>query len=107
VLDFVPDSDDPAALVGRFAEVLQPGSFLVISHATGEGAPGAAAQTQDLCQSATATAHTRTRSEIMRFFTGFDLVEPGLVSPPRWRPDSGAPEISERAWFSAGVGRRR
>ena len=29
----------------------------------------------------------RTREQVRRFFDGFELVEPGLVAMPRWRPD--------------------
>ena len=77
------------------------------SHAPGgEAAPGAAAQVQDLYKNSSAAAQTRTAAEIMRFFAGFGLVEPGLVYLPLWRPDGGAPEHPERAWFYAGVGRK-
>ncbi len=106
VLHFVPDSDDPAGAVHRFARGLVPGSYLVVSHATHEAAPGAAAQVQELYKGATASVHTRTSAEIMRFFDGFELAEPGLVYLPLWRPDAGPPEHPERAWFYAGVGRR-
>ena len=34
------------------------------------------------------------------------LVAPALVYLPLWRPDGGAPEPPERAWFYAGVGRQ-
>jgi SAM-dependent methyltransferase len=106
VLHFVPDSDAPASLVGSFAQALAPGSYLAISHATHEAAPGAAAEVQDLYKSTTASAYTRTSAEIMRFFAGFDLVEPGLVYLPLWRPDGRPPSHPERAWFYAGVGRK-
>jgi len=48
----------------------------------------------------------RTREEIIRFFDGLDLVEPGVVSCSRWRPgpvDVG--EIVEVAHF-CGVARK-
>ncbi len=106
VLHFVPDSDDPAAIVGRFARALTPGSFLVISHVTHEAAPGKAAEIQDLYKNTSAAVHTRTNAEIARFFAGFDLVEPGLVYLPAWRPDGPPPAHPERAWFYAGVGRK-
>jgi S-adenosyl methyltransferase len=107
VLHFVPDADAPADVVGSFANVLARGSYLAISHATHEAAPGAAARVQDLYKSTTASAYTRTSAEIMRFFDGFDLVEPGLVYLPLWRPDGNPPWNPERAWFYAGVGRKR
>jgi hypothetical protein len=107
VLHFVPDSDDPAGVVGKFAAALAPGSYLAISHATHESAPGAAAQVEDLYRNTTAAARTRTGAEIMRFFEGLELVEPGLVYLPLWRPDGKPQKDPERAWFYAGVGRTR
>ena len=51
---------------------------------------------------------TRSRAEILRFFDGFDLVDPGLVYVPQWRPDSPAdvPSDPSALWFLVGVGRK-
>jgi S-adenosyl methyltransferase len=51
---------------------------------------------------------TRSRAEIMALFAGFDLVEPGLVYLPQWRPDSPAdvPDDPSSVWFLAGVARK-
>lgn len=106
VLHFVPDSGDPVSVVGRFARTLAPGSHLVIAHATHEAAPEAAAQVHDLSTTATASIHPRAREEIMQFFSGFDLVEPGLVYLSSWRPDE-PPANPDVAWIFAGVGRKR
>ncbi|MGW1607232.1 SAM-dependent methyltransferase, partial [Streptomyces eurythermus] len=48
----------------------------------------------------------RSRDEVARFFEGYDMVEPGLVQMPHWRPDS-APEDEDPYAFAgfAGVGR--
>jgi len=45
------------------------------------------------------------REEILRFFDGFDLVEPGLTYVPQWRPDSPAdvPDDPSTLWFLVGV----
>jgi len=106
VLHFVPDSDDPASVVARYADGLAPGSALAISHATHEAAPGAAARVEELYTSTTAAAHTRSHAEILGLFDGFDLVDPGLVYLPLWHPDGPVPDHPERAWFYAGVGRK-
>jgi hypothetical protein len=55
-----------------------------------------------------AQASIRGREEIMRFFDGFTLVEPGLVYTPQWRPDPGeeVPADLEDFWLLAGVGVR-
>ena len=106
VLHFVPDAQDPRGIVGRFADALAPGSFLAISHATRDSAPDTADRVEQLYQNAATSAHTRTAEEISRFFTGFELVEPGLVYLPLWRPDGQVPDHPEQAWFYAGVGRK-
>jgi hypothetical protein len=106
VLHFVPDSDDPAGVIAGFADHMASGSYLAISHATHDSRPDVAAEVVELYKSTTAPANTRTRAEILRFFAGFDLVEPGLVWVPLWRPSGPPPEHPEQAWFYVGVGRR-
>jgi hypothetical protein len=89
LLHFVSDADGPAGIVGRFREVLAPGSFLVISHVSPprSGAGAARAATVLDAYQRTATPLTlRSRSEIGALFAGFDLVAPGLVEVGRWRP---------------------
>jgi hypothetical protein len=106
VLHFLPDAEDPYGIVARFAEALAPGSFLVISHATPDSSPDAARKVEKLYQNAATSAHIRTAEEIGRFFTGFELVDPGLVYLPLWRHDGQVPDNPERVWFYAGVGRK-
>jgi hypothetical protein len=50
----------------------------------------------------------RTHREVAAFFDGFDLVEPGLVQAPLWRPDAKPPRAKDLAKVGiyAGVGRR-
>ena len=107
VLHFVPDYDDPAAsspgsrprsrgqLPGYLARHLRGGA--------GRGGAGGGDLHQDVRRRPGTPARTR---EILRFFDGFDLVEPGLVYLPLWRPDGPVPDHPERAWFYAGVGRK-
>ena len=106
VLHFVPDSEDPHGIVARFAEALAPGSFLVISHATRDSSPDTATKVEELYENAATSAHTRSAEVIGRFFTGFELVEPGLVYLPLWRYEGQEPDHPEQAWFYAGVGRK-
>jgi hypothetical protein len=55
-----------------------------------------------------ANLRMRSRADIARFFAGFDLVEPGLVAMPYWRPDpAGPPGDPDKFWGGlAGVGRK-
>jgi hypothetical protein len=59
--------------------------------------------------SVSARGGARSAAEILRFFDGFDLVDPGLVHVPLWRPDSPAdlPDDPAQFWVLAGVARKR
>lgn len=87
VLNFVTDEEDPAGIITRLRSAMAPGSYLVISHGASEERPATAQKIRDVYQKATAQAVLRGRAEILPFFTGFDLVEPGLVYASQWRPD--------------------
>ncbi|WP_329222900.1 SAM-dependent methyltransferase [Streptomyces sp. NBC_01485] len=109
ILHFVEDADDPYETVAEFAAALAPGSLLVLTHASYEGIPLPPERTQgavDVYKDIRNPLIMRSRAEIERFFEGYDMVEPGLVPMPRWRPDT-APEDEDPWGFSgfAGVGR--
>lgn len=109
VLHFVPDEDDPHAVVGRLRDILAPGSLLVVSHASQEGLPDLADSHQRLYARTPTPMTMRSQSEIAEFFNGFDVVDPGIVPMQAWRPDpdSPAPEPSSRMAGFAGVGMKR
>ncbi|WP_261566957.1 SAM-dependent methyltransferase [Frankia gtarii] len=91
ILHFVPDGDaDPYAIVRLLVDALAPGSYLVLTHATGDFDP-AALEMVAKYQKRGITAQARTRLEIARFFDGLELVEPGVQVVHRWRPDPTAP----------------
>ena len=48
----------------------------------------------------------RSREETAAFFTGLDLVEPGVVPVLAWRPDAGPRADPHSAYYYAGVGRK-
>ena len=49
----------------------------------------------------------RSGDEILRFFSGLDLVEPGRTTATRWREESPEPELDAAdSWTLAGVGRK-
>jgi SAM-dependent methyltransferase len=89
VLHCLWDREDPWGVVGQFRDAVAPGSYLALSHMTGEAHPEAAAglfrMTQELHWNTPLIS--RDRADIARFFDGFTLVEPGLVAPAQWRPE--------------------
>ncbi|MFF9458321.1 SAM-dependent methyltransferase [Streptomyces flaveolus] len=109
ILHFVEDADDPRAAVAELSDALAPGSLLVLTHASYEGIPLPAERAGgavDVYKDIRNPLIMRSRDEIARFFEGYDMVEPGLVPMPRWRPET-APEDEDPYAFSgfAGVGR--
>ncbi|MET9951832.1 SAM-dependent methyltransferase [Streptomyces sp. NPDC006339] len=110
VLHFLEDEDEPYAAVAELLDALAPGSLLVLTHASYEGIPvsqeragGAVGVYRDIRNPLV----MRSREEITRFFEGTELVAPGLVSMPRWRPDHPDEEEDPFAFSGfAGVGRK-
>jgi O-methyltransferase involved in polyketide biosynthesis len=82
ILHFIPDTDDPYGIVAKLRKVMAPGSHLVLSH--GERSP----QTEYVAQvwnQSNAPGVPRTREDIERFLTGFQVIHPGLVPVSKWK----------------------
>jgi len=87
VLHFVPDASDPAGVIGRYRDATaQGGSYLAISHGTGVE-DDQQAVLADATRRASMDVAPRGRAEVERLFAGYDLVEPGVVYAPLWRPE--------------------
>ena len=100
VLHFITEDAEAYGLVEQLAEMVAPGSYLVVSHAAAESfAPSDDRVTaaKDIFQRQTTTSgKARSRSETERFFTGrIELVDPGVVWLPEWRP--GPNDVTELA----------
>jgi O-methyltransferase involved in polyketide biosynthesis len=108
VLHFIPDADDPAGLVARYRDAVAPGSFLVLSHATVGESEDRAAEFRQLYQRTAAPMTMRTRDQVVALFDGYELLEPGVVYIPEWRPDPGTPADPNPARYTGivGVGRK-
>lgn len=106
VLHFISDGDRPHGIVATIRELLPPGSFLVLSHVTGDIRRETAARAETEYKKVTPGATLRTREDILRFFTGLDVLDPGLVQVPRWRPDEPEPPGAGEVWVLGGVGRK-
>ena len=104
VLHFVGDDDRPHSTVSTICDALPPGSYLVLSHVTGDIRPEVAAKSETEYKKVTPGATLRTQEEILRFFSGLDLLDPGLVQVPRWRPDEPEPPGADKIWVLGGVG---
>jgi hypothetical protein len=107
ILHFITDREQPGQLVATLRDALAPGSYLAVSHATGDFRPEAAQKAAEVYDQATSTITLRSHERIGAFFAGWDLVDPGLVQVPLWRPDGKPPGTKElsRIWGYGGVGR--
>ncbi|WP_336207330.1 SAM-dependent methyltransferase [Nonomuraea sp. LPB2021202275-12-8] len=113
ILHHLADEDDPAGLVRTLMENLAPGSHVAISHFhnPGQAHPEVSEQAfaaEKIFNETLGTGRWRTREEILSYFDGLELLEPGLVPLPEWRPepdDSAVPGITYHT-FVGGVARK-
>jgi len=88
VLHFISHDEDAPGIIAKFRERLAPGSYLAASVGTSEGADlDMLAEATQTYAGARMPFTLRSRAQILDLFDGFDLVEPGLVSLPEWRPE--------------------
>jgi hypothetical protein len=109
VFHFIPDADDPAGIVARLRDSMAPGSYVALSHATFEGNEELAVEHEDLYARTASPMTMRSHDQVATLLDGFDLVEPGLVRMPAWRPDPEEQPVTDPdhiAGFAA-VGRPR
>jgi hypothetical protein len=85
VLHFIPDADDPWAIVRRLLGAMAPGSYLVISHGGSDvQAEQVAAMSSRYNKEVPTHITLRTRDQVARFFYGLDLTPPGVVPRLEW-----------------------
>ena len=110
VLHFIPDADDPYAIVARLMDAVPSGSHLVIAYAARDIAPDASAEmARRYNQMSPVPITPRARDQVVRFFDGLDLIPPGLVPISQVGP--GRPDRCHRwsgrrpgAWITVTVG---
>lgn len=108
ILHFVYDQDDPYGIVSRLLDAVPAGSYLVVSHLASDIQPEEMAEMVSRARQSTPDGGVlRSHAEVLRFFDGLDLVEPGLVSVDRWRPGIATTTAGERTIpIYCGVARR-
>ena len=91
IMHFVGDDDNPWGIAERLLAELPPGSYLALTHLTGDFQPEAWAHVVEIYRKQGVTMRVRPKADIDRFFTGLELVEPGVRILPAWRPELGEP----------------
>ena len=105
---FIADADDPAGILARLAAPLVSGSYLALSHATDDGTLDMEPFRQ-IGRRSGIEVTIRNRQEVEALFGGFELVDPGLVWAPIWRPESADDlyvDTPERSGVYAAVGHK-
>lgn len=107
VLHFITEEEDPYGIVDVLKAAMQPGSYLVLSHITGEEvAEEKKRAAESIYENSTAPVCPRTRNEFARFFSGLELIEPGLADVREWRRTEGLSVKNARTLIYGGVGKK-
>jgi hypothetical protein len=106
ILHFITAEEGPAGIVATLRDALAPGSYLALSHATGDFRTQAAAKAAAVYDTATSTITLRSYDKVTAFFDGFDIIDPGVVQLPLWRPDGKPPRDLSKILGYCGVGRK-
>jgi SAM-dependent methyltransferase len=87
MLHFISEDDRPQDAIAAFRDLVVPGSHLAISHGTGAGRQKEMAKVKEIYQSTATPVTYRSLDRIGELFDGWEVVEPGVVWVPQWRPD--------------------
>ncbi|GAA4836052.1 SAM-dependent methyltransferase [Saccharopolyspora rosea] len=90
-MHFIGPGDRPVELMARYRDALPSGSFLAMSHLTVDGVTAEMLEQGRILEQLYANTpnpgYFRDRAEFAALLDGYELVEPGLVWVPEWRPD--------------------
>jgi S-adenosyl methyltransferase len=87
ILGHVEDDDEARSIVKRLVGALPSGSYLTICEGTNDLYEAGVEAQRVYNQSGAVPYRLRSARQVAAFFDGLELVEPGVVSAPRWRPD--------------------
>ena len=104
VLHYITDDDAAFRVVEKIKSAIVSGSYVAIIHSTLDGYKPASAEEGDRLLKLASAARHRDKSEIAQFFEGLEIVEPGLVYSPRWRPESENDPFYDEPWRAFGYG---
>ncbi|MDH2429094.1 SAM-dependent methyltransferase [Sphaerisporangium sp. TRM90804] len=88
ILGHIATFDEARSIVTRLVDALPSGSYLAINDGTNVSGTAIDEAQQQYNEGGAVPYQLRTPEEIGRFFEGLELVEPGLVSLTRWRPEA-------------------
>jgi hypothetical protein len=110
VLHHIPNADSPDAILRAYSRALCSGSYLAVSHLCEDnGLTEGMNRFAEIYGVLPPTMTFRHPTEVIGFFSGFDLVDPGVVPLPLWRPEPDEDSDSHPEGFPAygALGRKR
>jgi S-adenosyl methyltransferase len=107
VMHFTEDGEEPYRIVDTIKRAVVPGSYLALSHFSGDDIPPDVTQrVRALYEGSTAPLTQRSRQEIALFLDGLEIIPPGVVNGSAWRAGYAEPD-PRRTIFYAGLGKKR
>ena len=108
ILGHVDDDEEARSIVKRLLEALPSGSYLTVCDGTNVISEAGVEAQRLYNESGAVPYRLRGPDQIAEFFEGLELVEPGVVSCPLWRPDAAELAVSAPAEMDqfAGVARK-
>jgi len=115
VLHFVADADDPVGIVGRYVSQLSAGSYLALSHTTGDQKPPQAVEAMNEAGRRSAGGnYLRSRDQVRQLFGSLEIVPPydGASRDVTWVglwgcEDPEAADSEGSRWLYCAVARKR
>jgi hypothetical protein len=107
ILQGIPDTDEPGAIIATLMDAVPSGSYLALTQIAADVSVSEVAEgVQRYNEQAARPVAARTLAEVSRFFTGLELVEPGVVQVHRWQPGTGDLGNARNLAIYAGVARK-
>jgi hypothetical protein len=102
IMHNIPDTDDPYGIVARLMDAMAPGSYLVLTQPASDIDIEAVAEVARRYNARVpAGQQRRSHDEVTRFFSGLDILEPGIVQTTQWRPVGPASTTPVPMWAGA------
>jgi hypothetical protein len=105
-LHFIEDDQVAASSVATLTSAVAPGSYLALIHGASDVDPSMRDAEWYWNRMCAQRLRLRTRDQVASFLEGLELVEPGLVTAPEWRPDAGEPAPGQPIPMYAAVARK-
>ncbi|MFC4561225.1 SAM-dependent methyltransferase [Nocardiopsis mangrovi] len=108
ILHHLLDEENPGGIVETLRDAAVPGSYFFITNFTRLGDAPESAELEKVLLSQLGTGRVRTPEELETYFEGLELLSPGLVPLPLWRPDGIVRDSTSIAarFMTGGVGRK-